>query len=42
MAGSLVVTQSINTHYYFATVDNAAYGSGSKITHNPVGNAGVY
>jgi uncharacterized protein YbcC (UPF0753/DUF2309 family) len=42
MAGPMVVTQWINTQYYFATVDNAVYGSGSKITHNPVGNVGVY
>jgi len=38
----MVVTQWINTQYYFATVDNAVYGSGSKVTHNPVGNVGVY
>jgi len=42
VAGPMVVTQWINTQYYFATVDNAAYGSGSKVTHNPVGNVGVY
>jgi len=42
MAGPMVVTQWINTQYYFATVDTAAYGSGSKVTHNPVGNVGVY
>jgi len=42
MAGPMVVTQWINAQYYFATVDNAAYGSGSKVTHNPVGNVGVY
>jgi len=42
MTGPLVVTQWINTQYYFATVDNAVYGSGSKVTHNPVGNVGVY
>jgi len=42
MAGPMVVTQWINTQYYFATVDTAVYGSGSKITHNPVGNVGVY
>ncbi|GGN16345.1 DUF2309 domain-containing protein [Halarchaeum nitratireducens] len=41
-AGPVVVTQWINAQYYCATVDNAAYGSGSKITHNPVGNVGVY
>ncbi len=42
IAGPLVVTQWINCQYYFSTVDTAAYGSGSKITHNPVGNIGVY
>ncbi len=42
MAGPMVVTQWINMQYYFATVDNAVYGSGSKITHNPVGNIGVF
>ncbi|WP_435318801.1 DUF2309 domain-containing protein [Haloarchaeobius sp. TZWSO28] len=41
-AGPLVVTQWINTQYYFSTVDNAVYGSGSKVTQNPVGNVGVY
>jgi len=40
--GPLVVTQWINAQYYFSTVDNAVYGSGSKVTHNPVGNVGVY
>jgi uncharacterized protein YbcC (UPF0753/DUF2309 family) len=42
LTGPMVVTQWINAQYYFATVDNAAYGSGSKVTHNPVGNVGVY
>ncbi|MFC6873296.1 DUF2309 domain-containing protein [Halobellus marinus] len=42
LTGPMVVTQWINTQYYFATVDNAVYGSGSKVTHNPVGNVGVY
>ncbi|WP_407647601.1 DUF2309 domain-containing protein [Halarchaeum rubridurum] len=41
-AGPVIVTQWINAQYYCATVDNAAYGSGSKVTHNPVGNVGVY
>ncbi|WP_128478737.1 DUF2309 domain-containing protein [Halorussus pelagicus] len=40
--GPMVVTQWINTQYYFSTVDNAVYGSGSKVTQNPVGNIGVY
>jgi hypothetical protein len=42
MTGPMVVTQWINCQYYFATVDTAVYGSGSKITQNPVGNVGVY
>ncbi len=42
VAGPMVVTQWINTQYYFATVDSGVYGSGSKVTHNPVGNVGVY
>ncbi len=42
LTGPMVVTQWINAQYYFATVDNAVYGSGSKVTQNPVGNVGVY
>ncbi|SFR45404.1 DUF2309 domain-containing protein [Halogeometricum limi] len=42
VGGPMVVTQWINSQYYFATVDNDVYGSGSKVTHNPVGNVGVY
>ncbi|MFB6170482.1 MAG: DUF2309 domain-containing protein [Haloarculaceae archaeon] len=42
LTGPMVVTQWINTQYYFSTVDNAVYGSGSKVTQNPVGNLGVY
>jgi uncharacterized protein YbcC (UPF0753/DUF2309 family) len=42
MAGPMVVTQWINAQYYFSTVDNAVYGSGSKVTQNPIGNIGVY
>ncbi|WP_123622827.1 DUF2309 domain-containing protein [Halorubrum sp. CSM-61] len=42
LTGPMVVTQWINTQYYFSTVDNAVYGSGSKVTQNPVGNIGVY
>ena len=42
LTGPLVVTQWINAQYYFSTVDNAVYGSGSKVTQNPVGNVGVY
>jgi uncharacterized protein YbcC (UPF0753/DUF2309 family) len=42
LTGPMVVTQWINTQYYFSTVDNSVYGGGSKVTHNPVGNVGVY
>ncbi|MFB6105686.1 MAG: DUF2309 domain-containing protein [Halobacteriaceae archaeon] len=42
LTGPMVVTQWINAQYYFATIDTAVYGSGSKVTQNPVGNVGVY
>ena len=42
LTGPMVVTQWINNQYYFSTVDSGVHGSGSKITHNPVGNIGVY
>jgi uncharacterized protein YbcC (UPF0753/DUF2309 family) len=41
MQGPMVVTQWINNHYYFSTVDNENYGGGSKITHNVTGRYGV-
>jgi len=41
MTAPLVVAQWINNHYYFATVDNERYGSGSKVIHNVVGRIGV-
>ncbi len=41
MQGPMVVTQWINNHYYFSTVDNDTFGSGSKITHNITGKFGV-
>lgn len=41
MQGPMVVTQWINNHYYFSTVDNDRFGGGSKITHNVVGKFGV-
>jgi hypothetical protein len=41
MQGPMVVTQWINNHYYFSTVDNKIYGGGSKITHNITGKFGV-
>jgi len=41
MQGPMVVTQWINNHYYFSTVDNEIFGGGSKITHNITGKFGV-
>jgi len=41
MTGPQVVGQWINMEYYFSTVDNGVYGSGSKIYHNVVGRFGV-
>jgi uncharacterized protein YbcC (UPF0753/DUF2309 family) len=40
-AGPLIVTKMINLQYYFSTVDLSTFGSGSKVTHNPVGKFGV-
>ena len=41
LQGPMVVTQWINNHYYFSTVDNDTFGGGSKITHNITGKYGV-
>ncbi len=41
MSGPMVVTQWINNHYYFASVDNSTFGSGSKVTQNVTGKFGV-
>jgi len=41
MQGPMVVTQWINNHYYFSTVDNNTFGGGTKITHNITGKFGV-
>lgn len=41
MKGPVTVTQWINNHYYFSTVDNTLFGSGSKITQNITGKFGV-
>lgn len=40
--GPLVVGEWINLEHYFATVDNAVYGAGSKVYHNVVSKVGVY
>jgi len=39
--GPMTVTQWINNHYYFSTVDNDTFGGGSKIAHNITGKFGV-
>ena len=41
MTGPLVVGQWINMEHYFSTVDNAHFGSGSKVYHNVAGRFGV-
>lgn len=41
MTAPLVVAQWINLEYYFSTVDQEVYGSGSKVYHNVVGRIGV-
>lgn len=41
LTAPMVVAQWINHQYLFSTLDNIAYGSGSKITHNVVGKIGV-
>lgn len=41
MTAPMVVTQWINAQYYFSTVDNVNFGSGSKITHNVMGTCAV-
>jgi uncharacterized protein YbcC (UPF0753/DUF2309 family) len=41
MQGPMVVTQWINNHYYFATVDNDKFGAGTKTTHNITGQFGA-
>ncbi|MFK7831853.1 MAG: DUF2309 domain-containing protein [Winogradskyella sp.] len=41
IGGPMVVTQWINNHYYFSTIDNDKFGGGTKITHNITGQFGV-
>ncbi len=41
MQGPMTVTQWINNHYYFSTVDNDKFGGSTKITHNITGRFGV-
>lgn len=41
LTAPMVVAQWINSQYLFSTINNVAYGSGSKITQNVVGKIGV-
>lgn len=41
LTAPMVVAQWINMQYLFSTIDNVAYGSGSKITKNIAGKIGV-
>ncbi|MBS1990200.1 MAG: DUF2309 domain-containing protein [Cyanobacteria bacterium SZAS LIN-3] len=41
MTAPMIVAQWINMQYYLSTVDNEVFGSGSKVTHNVVGDFGV-
>jgi hypothetical protein len=41
LTGPLVVGQWINMEHYFSTVDNATFGSGSKVNQNVAGRFGV-
>jgi uncharacterized protein len=41
LTSSMVILQWINTQYFFSTLNNIAYGSGSKVTHNITGKFGV-
>ena len=41
LAGPVTVAHWINMHYLFASRNNAVFGSGSKVTQNPIGHHGV-
>lgn len=41
LTAPMVVAQWINSQYLFSTIDNVAYGGGSKITQNVTGKLGV-
>ncbi|MCX5924115.1 MAG: DUF2309 domain-containing protein [Candidatus Dependentiae bacterium] len=41
LTAPMIVAQWINYQYLFSTIDNVAYGSGSKITQNITGKFGV-
>jgi uncharacterized protein YbcC (UPF0753/DUF2309 family) len=41
LTAPMVVAQWINSQYFFSTIDNIAYGCGSKITTNITGKIGI-
>lgn len=41
LTAPMIVAEWINTQYFFSTLNNSAYGSGSKITHNVTGKFGI-
>lgn len=41
LTAPMVVAQWINTQYLFSTLNNVAFGSGSKVTHNVTGKIGI-
>ena len=41
LTAPMVVAEWINTQYLFSTLDNVAYGGGSKITKNITGKTGI-
>lgn len=41
LTAPMVVAQWINSQYLFSTLDNVAYGSGSKVTKNITGKIGI-
>lgn len=41
LTAPMVVTQWINAQYFFSTLDNVAFGAGSKITKNITGKIGI-
>lgn len=41
LTAPMVVAQWINSQYLFSTVDNTAFGAGSKVTQNVIGKIGI-
>lgn len=41
LTAPMIVAQWINSHYLFSTLDNVAFGAGSKVTQNITGKIGV-